>query len=316
MAINIREANSSRPLRVMIYGTAGIGKSTLGAKADMPIFISPEGGNDQLKDAFGNQVKEISGIKTWDDLKAAVSFLLTTPHDFKTVVLDSADWIEKLSHAHILANPTKAGKSIITVDGGFNAGYRRAEEMHRELIGIISRLRDEKNMNVIVTAHAHVKQVKDPSMPEDYDQFCIKCHDMVSALWQEWVDALLFARFRTFVKTSEDEKARASGDGTRVIYTAAQPSFQAKNRYGLPGELEFTENFWSQLKAFVAKKSAPELAQLAMAEVFCSINEMLASWPDAELQTKIANSITEANNDESKIRAIHKRMLSIRGIKQ
>lgn len=309
MAISIREANSSRPLRVMIYGLEGVGKSTFGAKADKPIFITPEGGVDQLRDADDKPSKEFSGVKSWGDLKDAIAYLMKENHSFKTVVLDSADWIEKLCHGHILANPTKPGKSIITVDGGYNAGYRRSEEMHRELIGSLSDLRDKKDMNIVITAHAHVKAVKDPSMIDDYDGHEIKCHEMVSSLWREWVDALLYVRFNTYIKESEDgKKSRAMGDGKRTVYTVKTPTIQAKNRYGLPAQIEFTEAFWPYLKTWVSKKNQSELNQISFDEIKEAVGEMYNKVTDEKMKNSIGQAILDATDDEKKFRVIHKRM--------
>lgn len=84
-------------------------------------------------------------------------------------------------------------------------------------------------MAIIVTAHAQVKEIKDPEMMKDYDCYQIKCDERVSSLWREWVDAMIFVRFRTFIKPGEDTtKARAITDDTRVAYTIQKPAFQAK----------------------------------------------------------------------------------------
>lgn len=249
MAIQTRKSNKDRPARVMIYGPEGVGKSTFGAKSDKPVFISPEGGTDQLTDADGNPVEELTGVRDWDTMRAKVKELIKDEHPFKTLCLDSADWIENLCHKKIVGT---SGKSIITVNGGYGAGFRASQNLHAELLEDLSILREKKGMNIIVTAHAHVKGVKDPEMIDDYDAFEIKCHEFVSALWREWVDALFFVRFKTFIHQGEDEtaRARALSDGTRVVYTLKRPAFQAKNRYGMPAELEFKENFWNVFKTF------------------------------------------------------------------
>jgi len=228
----------------MIYGPEGVGKSTFGAKSEKPVFISPEGGTDQLTDAEGNPVEELTGVRDWDSMRNKIKELIRDKHEFKTLVIDSADWIENLCHKKIVG---QSGKSIITVNGGYGAGFRASQNLHAELLEDLSILRETKGMNIIVTAHAHVKGVKDPEMIDDYDAFEIKCHEYVSALWREWVDGLFFVRFKTFIHQGEDEtaRARALSDGSRVVYTVKRPAFQAKNRYGMPAELEFKENFWN-----------------------------------------------------------------------
>lgn len=311
MALQIRKGNPNKPPRVLIYGEAGVGKSTLGARSERPIFISPEGGNDQLETKSGASVDEIMGVDSWKALVANIELLRTSKHDFKTAVFDSADWIEKLCHAAIIGN---TGKSIITVDGGYGAGYRKSEAMHRELIENISRLREERGMAIIVTAHADVRQVKDPSMPEDYDHFEIKCHQMVSSLWREWVDALFFARFQTHVKAAEDtDRARAFGNGKRIIYATNQPSFQAKNRYGLDPNgsgYEFTTDFWDFFVNHIKKKTAAELNSLDLDAIRLGISDMAVLIKDPGVADTIAKTIKEAEErkDEATLRAVYARM--------
>lgn len=276
--LTTRKSNPNQPVRVMIYGQEGVGKSTFGAKSDHPIFISPEGGTDQLTNSKGESIDEMPNIKTWDDVVGAVNLLLNQEHQFKTLVIDSADWVEKLCHAKIIGD---SGKDIIRANGGYGAGYRESENKHRELIKSISLLRDKKNMHVVVVAHAHVKAVKDPSMLEDYDAFEIKCHEFVSSLWREWVDVLGFARFTTFLKTDEKQKARALNDGTRTLYTVKQPSFQAKNRYGLPAEMEFTEKTWDEILSYVYKQK-----KISIKEIEEQYLKYLETVKDVEVKKK------------------------------
>lgn len=304
----IKKSNPNKPVRVMVYGVEGVGKSTLGAKSEKPIFLSPEGGSDQLTDINGDPIDEIDGLDTWDKLIEAIKWLTTNEHGYKTAVFDSADWIESLCHAKIIG-PTN--KSISTIDGGYGAGYRKSQAMHKDLIDQISILRDKCGMNIVVTAHAHVKAVKDPGMMEDYDSFEIKCHEMVSSLWREWVDGLFFVRFNTFVKTSDDTtKARAMTDGTRVIYTVKQPAFQAKNRYGMPPELEFTPDFWKEL----VKYAKGGIREESIEQVSAEIDAMILKLDDQTKET-VVKHLSESQGNVSKLVAIRNRLRQLTGEK-
>lgn len=286
----------------MIYGVEGCGKSTLGARSDNPVFITPEGGIDQVKTSKGELVDELPGISTWDDVREGIRKLIAEQHSFETLVLDSADWLEKLCHAKIIG---QSGKSITTSNGGYGAGYRHAETLHKELIDDLSTLREKRNMSIIVTAHCQVRTVKDPSMLEDYEAYEIKCHDYVSSLWREWVDALLFTRFRTFTKDTGASKARALSDGTRVVYTVKQPSFQAKNRYAMNPEYDFTLDFWNVIKSCVKKQSIdlrPEIQEMI---------ELLAN--ESETKSKAMDAFTNAGVDYSKLLVVYNRLKEITG---
>ena len=45
---SIHSGKCSKPPRLLIYGSEGIGKSTLGASAPKPIFVPTEDGLDQI----------------------------------------------------------------------------------------------------------------------------------------------------------------------------------------------------------------------------------------------------------------------------
>ncbi|AFC22530.1 hypothetical protein phi1422_0010 [Bdellovibrio phage phi1422] len=309
MAIQTRKSNPNKPPRIMIYGPEGVGKSTLGAKADNPVFITPEGGADQLEDVNGNPVDIIEGVSTWTQFLAKVKELATDKtHTFKTLVLDSADWIETLAHAHIVGN---SGKTIITVDGGYGSGLRRSRDMHKELIEILTDLREKRNMTIIVTAHCHVKEVKDPDAADNYDGFEIKCHEYVSSLWREWVDILAFAKQNVYVKKSEDSDSRANGDGKRTVYLEKRPAFQAKNRYKMPAEMEFTEEFYKEIKAYTSKATSKVIEQASVDEIHAELIELLPLVTDEKTAAAINKSISDAGQNGAKLTQIRNRVREI-----
>lgn len=289
----IEKSKGVKPARVLIYGIEGVGKSTFGDRAPSPVFISPEGGTEQLDSAV-----PLPNIKTWGDVIEGVQELITGKHDFKTLVLDSADWIEKLCHAAIIKN---TGKTIITVNGGYGAGYRGAEQMHRELIAALEELREKRRMNVIVTAHYQVKTVKDPEAVHDYDAFQIKCHEFVSSLWREWCDALLFARFRTLVRKNDDDKVQAFGEGERVMYTQARPAFQAKNRYNLPFEMPVS---WKDFYAGILN-SKGGVADAVRGDIALLMND---NSVDAAIVPKVQQAIIDAGQDVAALTDIYNRL--------
>lgn len=301
--IKTRQADPNKPYRIMVYGPEGVGKSTLGAKAERPIFIAAEGGSDQLTDRNGVPVHELEGVKTWDEMMNAVASLAKEKHDFKTLVLDSADWLEALAHKKILKD--FPGKTITTVSGGYGSGYRQTQNMFQELIAQLSGLRESRGMNIIFTAHSHVKPVKDPDAIEDYDAYEIKCHELVSSALREWVDALFFVRFKTHVKGSSDEKsrARAFGDDERILYTVKRPAFQAKNRYGIPSEMSFGLNVWDHIMPYISKGEVA-LLPADLDEIIADLSMKVS--PD--VQEKVKGALVAAADDTNKKMAIVKRL--------
>ena len=90
MLENITRGRESKPPRLFIYGQEGVGKSTVGAAAPNPIFVQTEDGLGEIDTA------KFPLAKNLNDVLAALTALREEPHDFQTVVLDSADWLERL----------------------------------------------------------------------------------------------------------------------------------------------------------------------------------------------------------------------------
>lgn len=297
-----RKSNPNRPARIMIYGMEGAGKSTFGARAESPVFISTEGGIDQLTNANGEAVDEIPNVRTWDQLLKAVQSLRSEDHSFKTLVLDSADWIEKLAHKDIIGDEEK---DIIRANGGYGSGYAESENKHRELIEALENLRNEKNMNIVVTAHTHVKTFKDPTASKDYDVFEIKCHEKVSSIWREWVDMLMFVRFDAHLKEDKKSpKAKAYGDSGRTAYTMKEPAFQAKNRYGIPAKIPFTLTTWDVIRPYINKAPMDQTAE----QVYTDIHELLAKMPEGETKTKATENTEKNKSDVKKLVAYREKL--------
>ena len=86
----VHSGRRHRPPRMLIYGTEGIGKSTLAAEAPNPIFVPTEDGLDQIEcDSFPL-------AQSFDDVLAYLKTLAAEDHEYQTVVIDSADWLERL----------------------------------------------------------------------------------------------------------------------------------------------------------------------------------------------------------------------------
>ena len=299
--IKTRKSNPNKPYRLLVYGVEGVGKSTFAANAEKPIFISAEGGTDRIKKKGG--VDEMENIKSWDDVLRAVDELTNDTHGFKTVVLDSADWLEGLAHEKILAGQSK---TITTVDGGYGSGYRKTQNMFQELVKKLSHLRDKKHMNVIFVAHAHVRPVKDPTLPE-HDQFEIKLHEMPSSIIREWVDGVFFVRFKMFVQA---ESGRAFSDGTRALYTVRDAGYQAKNRFDMPPEFEFTTDIWKELMPYI--KSGPVAQDEKPAEdTLSEINRLISELKDEKLKKTVQETTTKAGDDKTKLAKILERLQTL-----
>lgn len=225
---SLRQRSESKPPRMLVYGTAGIGKTSLGMAAPAPVFIQTEESEVNCP-TFGL-------LKTYGEVMEAIGALYGEPHDYRTLVLDSVDWLEPL----VWAETCRANNWASIEAAGYGKGYLAALDQWRTLLDGMNALRDERGMTILLIAHCEIKRFDSPET-EPYDRYQIKLHSRASALVQEHVDAVLFANYRVSTVKADlgfNKKAvRGVGGGDRMLYTNERPAFLAKNRYGLPDSL-------------------------------------------------------------------------------
>lgn len=233
------------PPRILVHGVAGIGKTTFASQADAPVVLMTEDGLGKL------QVPHFPLAKSYADVIQAIDALSTEAHEFRTLVVDSVDWLEPL----IWAEACRLNKWASIEEPGYGKGYAAALDIWRAYIDRLNALRDERGMAIIQIAHTDIRRFDSPEH-EPYDRYVIKLQTRASALLQEHSDVVLFANYQLSVVKSEvgfnKKITRALGNGERVLYTTERPAFLAKNRYGLPDVLPLT---W---KAFVEAMPQPE----------------------------------------------------------
>lgn len=229
--------------RLLLAGVEGIGKSTFGAGAPGAIFLCGEDGTNHL------DVKRFPPVTSWADAFRAVEVLLTEKHDYRTLVVDTLDWLESLVWEHCCRRDGKRSKAgILDIEAyGYGKGYQAAIDEWRRWMRELERLR-EKGISVLLLAHTHVKPFKNP-LGDDFDRYELKVHGRAAGMWKEWCDAVLFANFEQFaVKEIDDPRVKAKGvaSGKRLIYTERTAGYDAKNRYGLPQVLPLSWDEFEQ----------------------------------------------------------------------
>ncbi len=240
MAITLTSitTNKAKPPITVIHGDPGVGKTTFCAYAPSPIFI-------QTEDGLGNlEIPAFPLALSFQDVMDALNVLITETHQFKTVVLDSLDWLEPL-----IWDKVCQGHKVATIEAlGYGKGYVEATYLWREFLERIKTLRDQRNILTIMTAHSAIVKVDDPSMPA-YDTRDLKMHKKASALVEEFADVILYATTQTTMVTEKEgfnsTRNRAVTTGERVMHTVGQPAFLAKNRYSLPSPLPLSWDAFS-----------------------------------------------------------------------
>jgi hypothetical protein len=237
--------------RTVLYGPEGIGKSSLAALWPNPLFLDTESGTEHL------DVKRVQ-ITTFDGLIETIDTLIRDPKGVATVVIDTADWAERLALSKVV---TTAGFKSIE-EFGYGKGFTYLAEEWSNLLFKCRELRD-CGFNVVFVAHSSVRKTELPDEAGSFDRYTLKLtatpKNDLSALLKEWADAVLFLNYKTYVTTDKSGKSRASGGKERTLFTTHTAAFDAKNRWGLPEEIQGADvgEIWKTLAPVFEAKPVP-----------------------------------------------------------
>ena len=224
--LNITTGKIDRALKVVAYGSEGIGKTTFAAAFPEPLFIDTEGGTSHM------DVRRINRPKSWSELLSIIGEVADTADVCKTLVLDTADWAEQLCVTHVCEKYKQSSIESF----GYGKGYTYLAEEFGRLLTALDKVIDS-GKNVVITAHAKMRKFEQPDEQGAYDRWEMKLSKQVAPLLKEWCDMLLFLNYKTYVITTDTNSKKAQG-GKRVIYSSHHPCWDAKNRHGLPEEMD------------------------------------------------------------------------------
>jgi hypothetical protein len=224
----------------VIYGPPGIGKTELGAQLPGCAFLvdDKEDGINTLKES-GRGVRQdipvFPAARSWSDVLGILDDLRTGDHSHKGLVSDAQGGVERLCHEHVCQREYGGEWG----EKGF-ASYQRGYDVSlgdwRQYLHALDRLRDERGMNIILLAHSKIAPFKNPS-GHDYDRYCVDMHHKTWALTHKWADLVLFLNYDV-TTTKEGGKTKGRGGQRRVMHTEHDAAFEAKNRHGLPSEID------------------------------------------------------------------------------
>jgi len=129
-------------LKALFYGMAGVGKTTAAIQFPKPYLIDTEKGaeNDQYVEILKEKEGAIFSTTDFFELIEEVKALLTTKHDYKTLIIDPLT---------VLYN-TLLEQAEKKVGSEFGRHYGEANKSVKHLLNLLLRL----DMNVIITSHS------------------------------------------------------------------------------------------------------------------------------------------------------------------
>jgi hypothetical protein len=234
---DIRRTSAILPPRIVIHGKEGTGKTTLGSRFPLPVFLQLEDGcpgNVEL-DTFGL-------LEDFASVRDAIAALGNEPHEFRTVVLDSIDALEAPLWASVC---TANGWGSIEAPG-YGRGYVEADKAWLDLLAGLDWLRRTRGMTVVLLAHSTIETINDPRAPS-YTSYQMRLHKRARSLIGDWADVIGFLA-TDFVVKSEDvgfarKRTRADGGSQRYLHLESHPAYTAKNRYCLPPKMPVPIDF-------------------------------------------------------------------------
>lgn len=247
----IQSGRQVRPRRLMCYGVHGVGKSSFAARAARPVFLPTEEGLAEIDcDSFPL-------MRSLEQVHQAIAALIGEEHGYRTVVIDSVDWLERLIFDAI---EREFGVDYYEkADGGFGKCYTYAAQRWRKVLEQLDELRNRRGMWVVLLAHAKHEKFH---TPEDaaYERYAPRLHKLASALIQEWCDEVFFATYDSASKPANN-KTVTPQTAQRVMKTCEGPTYVAKNRLGMPPEVELDWRAYAWFAEQIRKPQSNETGE-------------------------------------------------------
>lgn len=294
----------TRPQVITIYGPNGVGKTTLAAKFPLPYMLDLEDGSGAVADANFKRASR-ADIPDLETLTAELNALLSDCQDRKTLIIDSVEALESLIHRSL----TKTHKVESIEDIAYGKGMVMAREKMEEIMRLLQTLRDKKGLTVILVGHSIQKAFNDPAKNLSYDRHIMRANDKFASVIKDLSDAIYFVNHAVLTEVSKmnPTKAKAFSTGERTIFTTWSHSHDAKSRFQLPSEINFSlvdvEKTVQELMPSAKNDSIDDLIHI--------IKQQRSQIADKSLGEKIDKTISDAGHDVAKLRSIKTRLTEI-----
>lgn len=256
----------------VLYGVEGVGKTTFACGAPKPVVLDIEGGSSQIDTTRIDEDQ----LQTITNISMAVKAMIESD-ECETIVIDSltryqAILFESIAKAH--------GKQSVA-EVPYGVGYSEAQAKTLEFIKLCKTAK-KAGKNVILIAHNAKRNFNDPTQMEAYARYELELNEKIAGVIKKEVDAIYFVNYKTLIK---DGKGLDSGQ--RILYTQRKPGHDAKNRFGLPYEIELDWDIYIK-----EKENSVESHETYVEEVRC----LAAEITDETTRNKVLDLIKSETN--------------------
>ena len=247
--------------RMVINAVPGWGKTSTVAFADGAAIVMAHGetGYETLLGAGLVPAIPTVRIASWGGfLKLLDNIRDAETPPCKLLAIDEISGIERLCHEYICFkhfNGNWDEKGFTSFQKGFDIAVPEWVAMLERLDAI-----HERGIPVVLLGHVQIRTFKNP-VAEDYDRWVSNVHHKTWSVTHRWADVVLFGNFVSVVDKDNPKAKKGKGIGgtERVLYCEYRDAYDAKNRYGMSGEIAIPNDpskTWATIWNAITKKGA------------------------------------------------------------
>lgn len=210
--------------KLLIYGLAGVGKSSLASKLRKPLFLDFEGGLGAIGPDRTPQITDLDTF--YEYLVELYRKAKAGKREYDTIVIDSADWmVRKVVEKAAGIDANNLTETLNKSNGGYgNGGQVLMNHIRTKLLPTLVAL-NKQGYGICLVAHAETKSLMDED-GVNTDRVAPKIDEKTMHVFVEWVDHVLY------LKHVGDE---------RYLVLESDANVLAKNRLGLTGQVKLSE---------------------------------------------------------------------------
>lgn len=253
--------------QIIMIGVDKVGKSTFGADAPDPIFLTTEDGLQSIEVPFlpNPEVDGAPCMTSWPQVLGWLDEIAKGESGYKTLVIDTLTEAEKLLHIHLCR--LNAWKSMEALDYG--ACYKACINPWREFFMKLDAIH-AIGIELILLVHAEIRSFRNPD-GSDYKRFEMAINNKAADMFKRWAHSILFAR----------QEEEVTNDGKRVVledramYSVRSNGFDAGTRHDVPSKMPLSYSAYAAARDLA--QHLPPIAELG--ERALAIIEKLSAHP-------------------------------------